>query len=203
MKYWYPNRPLLQTRDFLARMDAGEIPGSWWAEPKLNGDRLVLLRVAGKWEFWNRQGARLKYRAPEAMLAELSRLVPAVLGDVQLDGELMHNHTKNVKNLVVLYDVYVVGGEPVRLPLFERLEWLNNFSGGRLPLWFHGVQASVVQAPACVVDFVRQFSKLTALEEIEGLVFKRGDGLIDFNPVKSPDVPWQIKVRRESKNYKF
>jgi hypothetical protein len=34
-------------------------------------------------------------------------------------------------------------------------------------------------------------------------VFKEVSGLIDFNPVKSPDVVWQVKVRRAAKNYKF
>jgi hypothetical protein len=52
-------------------------------------------------------------------------------------------------------------------------------------------------------DYRRRFEELTMLEEVEGLVFKRVDGLIDFNGIKSPDVAWQVKVRRESNSYKF
>lgn len=206
--YWFPNRPFLQPRDFLARMDSTEphpnLPaGNWLAEPKLNGDRLVLLREAsGRWHFFNRHKKELKYRQPVEMLAALDALHPWK-GDCQLDGELLHNHTKGVKNLVVLYDVYVLNGEPVRAPLSERQRWLDGLGNGRIPVWFHGITAPVCLSTRVHGDYSRHFSELTRLEEVEGLVFKRLDGMLSFNPNSSPDMTWQIKVRREAKNYRF
>lgn len=192
--YWYPNRPLLQTRDFLGRMDRGEIPGDWWAEPKWNGDRLVLVLDMGTWLFYGRYGASpLAYKAPGGVIEELEVLG---LGDgLQLDGELIHKHTKAVKNRIILWDVYVMGGERVREDAGTRRQWMD-----RLPMdgFKHVQRAQVITS-----DFERNYDELTKRDEIEGLVFKRSDGMIEWNAVKSPDVAWQIKVRKEKKNYRF
>jgi ATP-dependent DNA ligase len=192
----------LQTESFLDKLDVGGVSGEWWAEPKWNGDRLVLLHGRDRsWKFMNRQKAELKYVPSPEVLQELNEMNIRAggLGEAQLDGELVHNHTKHIKHTIIIYDIYTAHGEPQREPLDERRQWLELFvskdsaSRVRLADRFLPMYSS----------FKAAFAWAVLWPELEGLVLKRSDGLIDFNPVKSPDVAWQMKVRRVSKSYQF
>jgi ATP-dependent DNA ligase len=167
---------------------------NWVAEVKKNGDRLVLVKDSGRFTFWNRQKTMLKYVPPDEMTEELHKL--AIPNGTQLDAELLHNHTKNIKNQIYFYDVYTWNDKPVETDFKSRRLMLEI----NIPLaGKHICLATQFQGE----DFKTLFDNVIKAEENEGLVMKNLTGFIVFNTFKSPDVPWQIKIRRESKNSKF
>jgi ATP-dependent DNA ligase len=191
MRYYYPNRPLIQPPEFL---EDENLQDEYWAEPKYNGDRLELRKIEGKWEFWGRHKNKITRFSPPPEMVEESEALD-VPDDTHLDGELMHFRTKKVKNLVVIYDVYVIGGKRVRDSLTDRRKYLEEL----IPK----TNKHIVLIEKIEGDFKQEYEKLIKQDHIEGLVLKRADGRIKFNAQKSNDVNWQIKVRRPHANYKF
>jgi ATP-dependent DNA ligase len=194
MIYWYPNRPILLPK---TAHEFGQLSDSpdWTAEIKMDGNRLVLRKLEnGKWEFMNRHKKPMSYTPSPEVMAELNAL--NVEPKTQLDGELMHTRTKNVKHQIVFYDVYVLNGEKQRGTLRERREILRDLLDGK------GFN-HLVQSEVYYTNFKDLFDKVITCREHEGLVLKDVNGKIKFSPVKSDDVAWQYKVRRPHKNYKF
>lgn len=192
MIYYYPNRPFLlnpnspKVREFSNHPD-------WDAEIKKNGTRLEL-RKTTRFEFLNRHKKVLKYSPCKELLAELQQLnVPK---DTQLDGELMHFKVKGIKDIIVFYDVYILGGRNVREELKYRREMLHDIFRGKT---FNHIQISEVYES----NFESMFDRVIEQEENEGLVLKNKKGKIVWNPMRSPDVHWQFKIRRPHKNYSF
>jgi ATP-dependent DNA ligase len=161
----------------------------------MDGSRLVLRKLEdGRWQFMNRHKSGMVYTPSPDVLAELNAL--NVGPGSQLDGELMHTRTKNVKHKIIFYDVYVLNGKKQRGTLAERREALSDLIS---PHGFNHLEQSKVFE----TDFMDLFNEVIECREHEGLVLKDVNGKIKFNPVKSGDVAWQYKVRRPHKNYKY
>ena len=202
MLYFWPNRPfLLQPTDpTVARLSADP---NWSAELKFNGDRLCLQKHSDPtpWKqfdgfvFANRHKDYLKRFEPSKTL--LDELKSLNLPDgTQLDGELLHFHTKAIKFKIVFYDIYVLGGKQITEPLYARRNILTDIFAGRK---FNHLSISEQHAS----DFSNLFNEVIKREEIEGLVMKDARGKITFNTTASNDVTWQFKCRKSSKNYAF
>lgn len=195
MIYYYPNRPfLLSPSD--PTVEEKSLDPAWHAEVKYNGDRLVLFYEAGKFHFFNRtKGEFKKYVPPKSVLDELYSL--NLPDKCQLDGELLNFKTKDTKNKIIFYDLYVLGGEQQFGTLKERQDKLNSFLEVK-----KFVHISMVERHP--TNFREMFDKVTAGTVLyEGLVMKNDFGKIVWDTVKSPDVTWQLKIRRPNKNYKF
>jgi ATP-dependent DNA ligase len=191
MIYWYPNRPILIPPSEISRYEGG----NWTAEIKMDGSRLVLQRLEdGKWRFMNRHKEVMSYHPIPEVMEELEAL--GVPPGSQLDGEMMHAKTKNVKNRLVMYDIYLWGGKKQRGTLDERREMLSGIIDGK------GFE-KIVRSKVHFSGFEDLFREVIGCREHEGIVLKDRTGRIKFNPAKSPDVPWQIKARRPHKNYEF
>ena len=191
MRYFYPNRPLLVSPDSktVDEMDANP---NCVAEIKKNGDRLVLIKKDGQFTFYNRHRSVLKYQPIPAMLEELQSL--NIPDGTQLDAELMHNHTKNVKNLIYFYDIYVWGGDLMTEAFGIRRKQLED-------LFFVGHDGQHLElAKQYHSGFHQLFNEVIQNDEDEGLVMKNLKGELVFDRKKSVDVWWQVKVRRASKN---
>jgi len=194
MIYFYPNRPILLAPDHEKVGSLSKNP-NWIAEKKWNGDRLVLL-YDGKFLFCNRNKSEFKrYTPTREVLEELKSLdLPK---NTQLDGELVHNKTKDIKHQLKIYDIYTYDNEKVRLPLLRRKRLLKRIFSNKQ--FIHLERVKHYKS-----NFYKVFLKLTKHDSaIEGLVMKDLTGMITWNPMKSVDVAWQIKIRKESKNYKF
>lgn len=196
MIFYYPNRPLLFPPS-CPQIKQKSKDKNWHAEVKLNGDRLCLFFENGIFTFKNRQNEVFKrYVPPQTLLDELKSF--NLPDKTQLDGELLHFHTKNIKHKIVFYDVYTYGGmkqtgtlekrKAVLLSHFKQtykhLALIEDFYGKDIP-------------------FTELFERVIQKEECEGLVIKDNRGLIVWDSIKSPDVTWQIKIRRPTKNYHF
>jgi len=199
--YWFPNRPKLMTKVIFKAMD-DPITGEYWsAEIKKKGDRLVLLFDGKHFRFMNRHKQEMRYKPPAGMLDELHAM--NLKGPCQLDGELMHYHTKETKNFIYFYDIYVQDGEQVRELLSSRRKRLADLINMVSPCPLHFAQSDVWDIKSCLHGYGELFNEVIKCPEHEGLVFKNKNGMLEFDPIKSPDVPWMIKVRRPEKNHKI
>ena len=199
MIFFYPNRPLLFSVDDPRIVSMGTDP-NYDAEIKKNGTRLVLQKTKsphpnkqGDFIFFNRQKEVLKYEPSKELMEELSKL--RIPFESQLDGELMHFKTKNLKHTIYFYDVYVLSGNLVTVNLEKRREILKDMFGDNKFKLIH-------ISKQYKNGFIKLFKKVITEEENEGLVIKDKRGIISFTVTKSPDVAWQIKIRKPTKNYK-
>lgn len=195
MIYYFPNRPFLvsQTDTVIDEKSASD---DWIAEPKFNGDRLVLFYENGKFQFWNRHKSMFRKFTPlQSMIDELNSL--NLPDKCQLDGELLHFKTKTTKNTIVFYDIYQYDGVKVNSPYEVRKELISNHLDGNFK-HLKLVPVFTKNFREIFNDFVKKDDQL-----YEGLVMKNLKGELVFNSVSSPDVSWQLKIRRPSKNYKF
>jgi hypothetical protein len=219
MIYLYPNRPILYSVDAPEILKFSYDP-NFVAEIKKNGDRLCLQKENGKFLWWNRHKELLKRYTPiDEVLDELNSLnIPDI---TQLDAELLHNHTKTDKHHLYFYDVYLWGGEYNHDTLRQRRVFLENLFAGKkfkhleLAIQYVGKKPEPnttvstdfdwlgPERKITVPDFQQLYYKVIPVPENEGLVIKNLNGKLIFNTAKSNDVDWQIKIRREHKNYKF
>lgn len=200
MLYYYPNRPLLLSPDH-PRVIKCSNDLNFDAEIKKNGDRLVLRKPQKSkvmsfngLNFFNRQNKVLKYTPCSELLDELDSLRLPL--NTQLDGELMHFHTKHLKHIIFLYDVYYFDNVKMRGTLTERRQIISDLFGGRE--FKHIFISETFDS-----NFPELYKNVIKEKENEGLVIKDKRGKIVFNTHKSLDVDWQIKIRKSTKNYKF
>lgn len=110
-RYIYPPRP----HNAVPYDDAVELYSSlgWKAQLKFNDTRCLVKLFDGQVELWNRHGEKIRgYVPPEELvgeLLELGRLLGP--GHHLLDGGLLDQKHRAIKDTVVLWDVLVRGGE--------------------------------------------------------------------------------------------
>lgn len=199
MLYYFPNRPFLLPPDDPKIIEYSN-DSNYHGEIKKNGNRLVLQKAQSKhlkfegFTFFNRQKEVMKYQPCPELLDELQSL--KIPSESQLDGELMHFKTKDVKHTIFFYDVYVLDGQKIRVSLEERRQILYNLFGKRE---FKHIIISEIYPD----NFLDVFNNVIGERENEGLVIKDKRGKLVFNPIKSVDVSWQTKIRRPEKNYRY
>lgn len=195
MRYVFPPKPLLITRTqpLFQRLDDDK---DVIAELKLNGTRLLLHRFAdGHYEFWNRHHQQLKYHPSDILVEHLNKL--NWKGDCQIDGELMHFKTINVKHTIVLFDVFIWDGKFLSTEtLRERKHILDGLFTGH-------VFSDLKPSELFLHHFQRLYDEYTVRPEVEGLVMKRLSSKLQVGFSDSPVVAWMWKVRKPTKNYRF
>jgi len=208
--YVYPSRPKETIPPSILKMlDAS---GKWLAERKYNGDRVVIhISPSRLVTIWNR------YKAVAAIFNRNVALRKQIAGlnlkagiDYWLDAEGLQNHTTNpdYKGKIVLFDLLVEDKflyKPNVLERYERLFDICNSPKILEPK--HGialqVDADLWLAPVFRTNFTQHFKEMIHLDEIEGLVAKRLDSSLNYNPQKATEVSWQIRCRKANKNYRY
>lgn len=202
--FYYPNRPTLVPPDPLNPLNPApnyinSLEGKYIAEYKWNGDNTTVYTENMK--FFNRQGTPLHYKPHPDLLKELSIFPKGCI----LNGELMHRHTKTVKDLLILHCVMSWSNQPLIGKTWEdsrkiladlALPQTNSTS---LDYDSHLVLAANYQS-----GFWKMFQEaLTCDNTIEGIVLKRPDGKLQFSANRIKDVSWMLKIRKPSKKYSF
>lgn len=199
MLYYYPNKPILLTRDSPQVQKLSD-DSNWWAEIKKNGSRLCLWKSKqdslkhdnyNDFIFWNRHKEVLKYQPSSELLDELNSL--NIPDGTHLDAELLHHKTKNIKHFVYVYDIYRYKNSEV----FETLEVRRKMIEDIIKEGLGHVQLAKTYSN----NFVDLYDKVTVDEENEGLVMKNKNGLIVWNLKTCIEVPWQFKIRKSNGNY--
>jgi len=198
-KYFFPERPRLMSikQPLFETLDADP---DWFAELKYNGCRLELHYNPGEgWQFWNRHGEKMSY-TPNAEVKEQLRLLEKQIdGYCIFDGELRHNKVPGVQHKIMLYDVFCFNGNLLLgHKHFQRRAILD-------VMYEHAeINADILAlTERWQAGFKALFDEQTKYHEIEGLVIKNQNGILDLgrkNPVPSV---WMWKVRRPSNSYRL
>lgn len=196
--YFYPERPGLIHLDQPLFSRLSQDP-AWIAEPKYNGRRLELHRLpSGTWLFYNRHGEKMDY-TPNAEVAAALAALPLEDGTYNLfDSELRDRRVRGIRDMVVLYDTFIFGGELLFGVPFENrrgiLETLNKDGGG---------YEALTIAPQYPGDFREVYDLLTPNPEIEGLVLKNLGGKLDLGRKRAANSSWMFKIRKPNNSYHF
>ena len=209
--YYYPNRPSLIPPDPNNPLDPQpdyinslEATRKYIAEYKLNGDNTLI--YTDDFSFWNRQGKLLSYIPIPEILVELSQFPKGCI----LNAELVHRHTKNIKNLIVIHTVLKWENQLLlgktwgdARALLEKQEWLPRTNGTRLDYKRHVMlsQTYVSNEPG---TFWKMFQKARACDEsIEGIILKEPSGTLQFSTTPLKEVSWMLKIRKPCKKYNY
>lgn len=195
----YPPRPV-------GKMNPADLPfyersGRWIAQRKFNGCRnLVNIRQNGEVRAFTRDGLP-QSTFSNVHVQEILKYLRLEKGvEYWLDSEIM-SKTPNSNKEVVFYDVlqvdkYLFGGPK----LLKRLDILSEICG--LPKeWVKDRLALQISdhlwlAETFKSDFVARFNESLANPQIEGLVLKKIDSVLDYYGDKYYETNWLIRCRK-------
>ena len=201
LRYYYPNRPTLvpadaddpmnPSSDFL---DSLEAQNRFLAELKYNGDNIQWHTDTNT--FWNREHERHRYQPTDAVQEELQMWRDAS-GPALINLELMHYHTTDVKDTLIVHCVMAWQGEYLmgktwgdsRNILDDCLD--RGLSGERVrisPVWRNGFWELFKEADG---------------RAIEGIVLKDPKGKLVYSAREPDDVNYMLKIRKACKKYPF
>lgn len=188
----------------------------WMAQRKFKGQRspIYISKDKKTIELWSRHSENdflhKNYTTSEKVKqAILSLNLPD--SDIVIDAELMHAKTKNLKEILIVYDVLYMDKYLSNVTQMDRLQLLSNFCNNprELEELKRGliVNDHIWMAQTIETDFFNQYQSLNHLNEIEGLILrKRNSKLKDGNIAlgrRQHEVPWMIRVRKPETNYQF
>jgi ATP-dependent DNA ligase len=184
-KYFYPEKPRLLYVEQPLVAQLSEDP-NWVAEKKYNGSRLLLYHIGGVYSYWNRHGRLHKY-TPHPDLQEVLKNLN-LRGYWLFDGELRHGKTKGVRDKIVLWDVFIAQNELLlRKPFWCRRNIITQI----LP-----EEGEPIGIPhQYPTNFAEVFNSIKE-EEIEGLVLKNLQGILNLGRTKSVESNWMFKIRK-------
>jgi hypothetical protein len=214
MDYIYPPRPK-------TRIPPGDLPkfeksGDWVVQRKFKGTRnLVHICPNGRVEFWGRHGERHKQWTPTKEIESQVLAIDLQQGsEYWLDSELLHNKVSAatdpyLKNRIVLFDVLMVGrylvGSPDQMTRLAMLKAVCRNPNKLEPN--HGIALQVSEnlwmAETFERDFSQHFQEIIHLPEIEGLVLRKRNSVIDNFGTVEYETSWQIRCRKPEQAYQF
>ena len=182
----------------------------WVVQRKFNGSRIEIYKKNDEIKFFGRLGQDSFYEAPDYTINELNALNFKENTEYWLDGEFLDAKTKNpkYKNKIILYDVLYCEKYLLNVGLKERLDLLNsicNFPSKREPNIGIALQVTpnIWMAETFYENFSVRFEEFIQYDEIEGLVLKKLDSVLDNFGNSEYEVDWQIRCRKPHKNYGF
>ena len=179
-----PLNPLNPKPDYINNL---EHSGKYIAEKKYNGDNV--LYYTNTKQFWNRHKNLLHYIPCLTMKEELCKLPENCI----LNGELLHNKTKETKHTLIIHCIMVWNNKPLidktwkySRNLLEKLTFGNHIQLS--PLW--------------TSNFFNLWSQTDGYT-IEGIILKNPKGILKISTSYIPDVSWMLKIRKPNKKYSF
>jgi ATP-dependent DNA ligase len=168
------------------------------AEIKANGWR-ILSHIDDTLKLYNRDGTIID--VPRDLFSLAFKGVPKY---TIFDGELINFRTKDVKNIIVLFDCMFYKGKDLRsLPLFERRKYLNDFdkqpkifstkSTGKI----YRIAQYTTNIEALYFDIIKRNDPLE-----EGIILKKKSSTYSYFARKGVDILDWIKVKKESNSAK-
>ncbi len=198
MQYIYPPRP----KDTIPTQALAleEQRGCWFWQPKYDGDRCVTVATNGSVSFGNRHGKWHPNHKLKHLVSEVRQLdLPP--GATYLDGELLTNNT------IVFFDILQYDGKYLfGCPQLERLELLRKVC--RNPQQLCDQKVAWQMSPHLWLslsgenDFLGTFKRLTENPLVEGVLLRRKDSTLDSWGGTEYDVTWQLRCRKNTKNYR-
>lgn len=187
----------------------------FWGQYKYNGTRqMIFVHPDGTIELYGRHQkphARVFYELSPELEASIRKLkLPRGKWHV-LDSELLHKKTENLRDRTVLFDSLVYNGEYlVGTTYRERLEILRSVcrkprkretvTGRKIALH---ITDHLWLVPTFVKSLGDRFEDLLDMDEIEGLMLKDPEGVLEFGVAEKNNSAWMARCRKPTKNYSF
>ena len=113
--------------------------------------------------------------------------------------------SKETNGRLVLFDVIWYNNKSlVGTKAIERQELLRKiFPTQRYNDWIDRVSENLFMVKNFDKDFLNLYNDMTKHAVYEGLVLKRRDGVLRPGSTEKNNMDWQIKCRKETKNYTF
>jgi ATP-dependent DNA ligase len=189
-----------------------EKTGLWCAQPKYNGSRsVILITPEHKVFIYGRHGrVHLNYTMPTNVAKEILEL-PGLKPGLKywLDGELLVKTTaKDTKGKIVLFDILQVDKYLfLKYDQLKRLQLLSDVCGNPTKLdplrgMGYTISENLLMAPTFFSDLKVEFEKSYS-DEVEGLVLRKKDSVLDNFGQKEYLVNWLLRCRKSHKNYEF
>jgi ATP-dependent DNA ligase len=207
----FPPRPKHRIRP--VELPEYENEGDWVAQRKFNGTR-TLIHVTEKFEveaFRPGREPHLQWRISEDIKNQVRSLNIERGKEYWFDGELLNNKTETseYKDKIVLWDILQAGAYFFNSPdLLGRYKKLQTICGNPKEYEPHNkialkVTQNIWLAETFHEDFENRYKEIIQLDEIEGLVLKRANSKLKNWGTKKYEVSWQLRCRKEHKNYSF
>lgn len=205
----YPPRPKSAIPP--SDLDYYESTGLYCAQPKYNGSRSVIYVYGNTVKIYSRHGRpHLNYAMPQAIREEILAIPGLKRGkEYWLDGELLTKTTAiDTKGKIVLFDILQEGEYFFLNPNQEdRVKLLAEVCGNPTDLdrWrkmSYVISDNILMAPTFFSNFDEEFKKNYG-DEVEGLVLRKRNSVIDNFGEKEYLVNWLIRCRHPHKNYQF
>lgn len=217
-RYIYPPRPEIA----VPPGDMMRYERDYIAQPKLNGDCLVVFTNGEETHLYNRHKKQFVKARDEHRFLEIhretvdgtSRKWMALVGEYMTKGG-KDERGENFNHNFVIFDILAYDQvQLVTSKVVERQQLLDRIYGTdslemrpdgvrELPfLYTTGVQG-VYRAKNFMSDFDRVWSQLVEIDMYEGLVFKLAEGKLENGTSEHNNSAWQFKIRKPHKNYKY
>ena len=138
-------------------------------------------------------------------------------GFIVLSGELLNKNKKGedgqpFNQKFIIWDILVHNGQYLigttvmeRLELLEQLYPCNRIQvGATIEIYNHicctGI-TGIYKAPTYLNGFSKLYNELVQVDLYEGLVLKRRDAVLGYGYNEKNNIDWQIKCRKQTKNY--
>ena len=203
-RYLYPPRP--ETKAPVEMIQTLEDMG-FIAQPKLNGSCALLFTDGKEVIFWNRHK---KAFAKHQMDIDELRSLHRGKGWMVLVGEYMNKSQKDAtgktfNHKFVLFDIIVFNGKQLvgwttadRLALMNSLWPFKNHDE-----WITQVTSNVFIVNSITSGFEDAWNRITEIGMYEGFVFKKPNAKLETGYREVNNSLWQVKIRKETKNYAY
>lgn len=185
------------------------------AQLKFNGTRtLVEMKPGGEIKLWTRhREPHRAYKLSKGLRANLEELHNAVDPNkhLVLDGELMNNKTKGLKDKFIAFDVLVAADDyflgasmaqrhQILLDITGESDYHEEETGRNIAIF---VRENFWVAETFLFDLENVFKSRIDMDEIEGLVLKKVGAPLEWGHSEMNNSDWQIRCRKPHKNYRF
>jgi ATP-dependent DNA ligase len=196
-QYIYPPRPEVKVRHKdLPKWETGD----WYLEPKMEGSCCLVFTDGTQCHIYNRHKTLLSGMSSDtkAAIMKISKGWTVFIGELMNKGK-----TGPAQKGFVIFDVLVWDGEYlVGRSLRERLEILDKL--GNRTEWVNPIGPDLYVIGGTTKNFEWAWTDLMAKGlTFEGVVLKRLNARLEPGIGQKNNIGWQIKSRREHKNFSY
>lgn len=203
--YIYPPRP--ETKSPPSGLKTYERMG-FIGQPKLNGSNATLYTDGSAIKFMGRDNNTF---VSQLIKPEHLKALHRGAGWTVVCGEYMNKSKKDGKGktfngVFVIFDILVLNGRHlVGSSVQERQDILDNLYPYKehFDEYISYVSPSVYRVHNFTVGFDSIYSRVIKIDMYEGWVLKRPSGKLENGVRQGNNMGWQLKVRKETRNYSY
>ena len=195
------------------------------AQLKYNDTRIIIKVIDGKIEIWNRHKKRINYIPHENTVSAILKLASIISpnGWCLLDGGLLHNKHRAIKDTIVIWDILVQNSEYLLGSTYqERYDTIRTDDVGLYHFQVDGFQiclglayGGTADGEILIPDLIPHtlwgstWDSLVELNThydqplIEGLVIKEMSGRLEMGMKESNNGGWQTRCRVKTGRHRF